>query len=161
MQKGAAVRITELEKRIELVRERCFLTEAGRLFLELLLLAEWDPDLKKYEGIRADELFRMWKERKTEKNVPKDWKSAERELYLVAEPAGRDEMGKELCRVRKQILEFLEQEYETDPCNGFLEIVPDLNGAEEPDPERSVYRDMIRVEQKKNCLLYTSPSPRD
>lgn len=63
---------------VELVRERCFLTEAGRLFLELLLLAEWDPDLKKYEGIRADELFRMWKERKTEKNVPKDWKSAER-----------------------------------------------------------------------------------
>lgn len=153
MQKGAAVRITELEKRIELVRERCFLTEAGRLFLELLLLAEWDPDLKKYEGIRADELFRMWKERKTEKNVPKDWKSAERELYLVAEPAGRDEMGKELCRVRKQILEFLEQEYETDPCNGFLEIVPDLNGAEEPDPERSVYRKMLRFERKKRTSV--------
>ena len=54
MQKGAAVRITELEKRIELVRERCFLTEAGRLFLELLLLAEWDPDLKKYEKFVND-----------------------------------------------------------------------------------------------------------
>ena len=56
MQKGAAVRVTELEKRIELVRERCFLTEAGRLFLELLLLAEWDPDLKKYASATERDL---------------------------------------------------------------------------------------------------------
>ena len=57
--------MTDLERRIGLVRERCSLTAFGAFALELLLLAEWDPDLNGTNGIYPDELFQAW-----EKNGP-------------------------------------------------------------------------------------------
>ena len=57
--------MTDLERRIRLVRERCSLTAFGAFALELLLLAEWDPDLNGTNGIYPDELFQAW-----EKNGP-------------------------------------------------------------------------------------------
>ncbi|MFR8015836.1 MAG: hypothetical protein ACLU48_04290 [Clostridiaceae bacterium] len=47
------------------MRERCSLTAFGAFALELLLLAEWDPDLNGTNGIYPDELIRAW-----EKNRP-------------------------------------------------------------------------------------------
>ena len=52
--------MTDLERRIGLVRERCSLTAFGAFALELLLLAEWDPDLNGTNGIYFDELIRAW-----------------------------------------------------------------------------------------------------
>lgn len=43
--------MTDLERRIGLVRERCSLTAFGAFALELLLLAEWDPDSNGTNGI--------------------------------------------------------------------------------------------------------------
>ena len=57
--------------------------------------------------------------------------------------------GRIIYRIREQVLRFIEQEFPPDPDEFFLESFSNFEKAEEPDPERSVYRDMIRVEQKK------------
>ena len=49
--------MTNLEKRIDLVQERCCLDKFGRFCLELLLLYEWDAKLQQEDGLYADELL--------------------------------------------------------------------------------------------------------
>ena len=52
--------MTNLEKRIDLVQERCCLDKFGRFCLEFLLLYEWDAKLQQEEGLYADELLEAW-----------------------------------------------------------------------------------------------------
>ena len=143
--------MTDLERRIGLVRERCSLTAFGAFALELLLLAEWDPDLNGTNGIYPDELIRAW-----EKNRPNaeaggktDRAELDKEIRTIAGRNVEEASGRIIYRIREQVLRFIEQEFPPDPDEFFLEIFSNFEKAEEPDPERSVYRDMIRVEQKK------------
>ena len=143
--------MTDLERRIGLVRERCSLTAFGAFALELLLLAEWDPDLNGTNGIYPDELFQAW-----EKNRPNaeaggktDRAELDKEIRTIAGRNVEEASGRIIYRIREQVLRFIEQEFPPDPDEFFLEIFSNFEKAEEPDPERSVYRDMIRVEQKK------------
>ena len=143
--------MTDLERRIRLVRERCSLTAFGAFALELLLLAEWDPDLNGTNGIYPDELFQAW-----EKNGPNaedggktDRVELDKEIRTIAGRNVEAASGRIIYRIREQVLRFIEQEFPPDPDEFFLESFSNFEKAEEPDPERSVYRDMIRVEQKK------------
>ncbi len=144
--------MTDLERRISLVRERCSLTIFGRFALDLLLLAEWDPDLNGTGGVYLDELIRAWEKSSQEDTAGKgktDRAELEREIRTIAGRSTEDTSGRIIYRIRKQVLNFIEQEFSPDPDEIFLEIFSNFEKAEELDPERSIYRDMIRVEQKK------------
>lgn len=132
----------DLERRIGLVRERCSLTAFGAFALELLLLAEWDPDLNGTNGIYPDELFQAW-----EKNGPNaeaggktDRAELDKEIRTIAGRNVEAASGRIIYRIREQVLRFIEQEFPPDPDEFFLEIFSNFEKAEEPDPERSVYR---------------------
>lgn len=129
--------MTDLERRIGLVRERCSLTAFGAFALELLLLAEWDPDLNGTNGIYPDELIRAW-----EKNRPNaeaggktDRAELDKEIRTIAVRNVEEASGRIIYRIREQVLRFIEQEFPPDPDEFFLEIFSNFEKAEEPDPE--------------------------
>ena len=97
--------MTDLERRIGLVRERCSLTAFGAFALELLLLAEWDPDLNGTNGIYPDELIRAW-----EKNRPNaeaggktDRAELDKEIRTIAGRNVEEASGRIIYRIREQV----------------------------------------------------------
>lgn len=106
------------------MRERCSLTAFGAFALELLLLAEWDPDLNGTNGIYPDELIRAW-----EKNRPNaeaggktDRAELDKEIRTIAVRNVEEASGRIIYRIREQVLRFIEQEFPPDPDEFFLEI---------------------------------------
>ena len=143
--------MTELERRLEMVEKRCCLDVFGRYALKILLLCEWDPDFEG-EGIYLDELMEAWRNRETDAPLvlsAGERKWMEEELHFLAECVSEDASGRRCFQVRRSFLEFLETGWMAEPEEGCLEIYPNLEAAEEPDVERSLYRSMITLTERK------------
>ncbi len=143
--------MTNLEKRIDLVQERCCLDKFGRFCLEFLLLYEWDAKLQQEEGLYADELLEAWdKKNGIEKDAVKCHEREETAdiLKLLAD-VYVDETGRKRFRVKKQILQFLDRGYTEENTSFYTEIFTDLTTEDEPDIERKVYDWMLLFADRK------------